>query len=63
MSIEDAIRLLREKCADNKGRRWIRNPVAYTLYEVWKIADSKGMEMPTVPTIIPAEGAHDDYDY
>lgn len=49
MSIEDAVKLLREKYAENKGKRWIKNPVAYTLYEVWKISDSKVVYRPSEP--------------
>ena len=49
MSIEDAVKLLRDKYAENKEKRWVRNPVAYTLYEVWKIADSKTVYRPSEP--------------
>ena len=49
MSIEDAIELLRAKYSENKDKRWIKNPVAYTLYEVWKIADSRVVYHPSVP--------------
>lgn len=49
MSIEDAIELLRKKYDENKDKRWVRNPVAYTLYEVWKIADSKVVYHPSEP--------------
>ena len=41
MSVEDAIELIRSKYEDNKAKKWVQNPVAYTLYEVWRIADSK----------------------
>lgn len=41
MTIEDAVNLLTKKHLDNRAKEWIRDPVAYTLYEVWKIADSK----------------------
>ena len=47
MSIEDAIDLIRSKYEDNKGKKWVQNPVAYTLYEVWKIADSKVVYRPS----------------
>lgn len=49
MSIEDAIQLLRDKYEDNKDKKWVHNPVAYTLYEVWKIADSKVVYRPSEP--------------
>lgn len=49
MSIEDAIELIRSKYEDNKGKKWVQNPVAYTLYEVWKIADSKVVYHPSEP--------------
>lgn len=47
MSIDDAIKLIRSKYEDNKGKKWINNPVAYTLYEVWQIADSKVVYHPS----------------
>ena len=47
MSIEDAIQLLRDKYEDNKDKKWVQNPVAYTLYEVWKIADSTVVYSPS----------------
>lgn len=40
MSLEDAIALIRAKYEENKAKKWIKKPVAYTLHEVWKIADS-----------------------
>ena len=49
MSIEDAIDLIRSKYEDNREKKWINNPVAYTLYEVWKIADSKVVYRPSEP--------------
>lgn len=49
MSIEDAIDLIRSKYEDNKGKKWVRNPVAYTLYEVWRITDSKEVYRPSEP--------------
>lgn len=47
MSIEQAIELIKAKYEDNRGKSWINNPVAYTLYEVWKIADSKTVYYPS----------------
>lgn len=49
MSVEEAIQLLRDKYEDNKGKKWINNPVAYTLYEVWQIANSKVVYYPSEP--------------
>lgn len=63
MSIEDAVKLLREKYAENKEKRWVRNPVAYTLYEVWKIADSKVVYHPSEPTEDEAPAAPYDLLY
>ena len=47
MSLEDAIELIRKKYGDNAQKRWINDPVAYTLYEVWKIVDSKTVYVPS----------------
>ena len=41
MTIDEAVNLLTVKHLENKVKKWIRDPVAYTLYEVWQIADSK----------------------
>ena len=41
MTIEEAVNLLTVKHLENKAKKWIRDPVAYTLHEVWQIADSK----------------------
>ena len=35
------IGLVLSKYDENKEKSWIRDPVAYTLYEVWKIMDRK----------------------
>lgn len=35
------IGLVLSKYDENREKPWIRDPVAYTLYEVWKIMDSK----------------------
>ena len=50
MTIEDAISLIRAKYEENMTKKWIRNPVAYTLYEVWKIVDSEVVLEPSTPT-------------
>ena len=49
MTIEDAISLIRAKYEENMTKKWIRNPVAYTLYEVWKIVDSEVVLEPSTP--------------
>lgn len=66
MSIEDAIALIRSKYEDNKTKKWIKKPVAYTLYEVWKITDSEVVLSPSakdknVPTydLLYEEGGPD----
>ena len=41
MGIEEAVALIRERYEENAQRSWVYNPVAYTLYEVWKIADER----------------------
>ena len=41
MTIEEAVNLLTVKHLENKVKKWIRDPVAYTLHEVWQIADSE----------------------
>lgn len=50
MTIEDTISLIRAKYEENMTKKWIRNPVAYTLYEVWKIVDSEVVLKPSAPT-------------
>lgn len=47
LTIEQAIELIRDKYEENKEYRWVHDPVAYTLYEVWKIADSKREYVPS----------------
>ena len=46
LTIEQAIELIRDKYDDNKDKKWVHDPVAYTLYEVWKITDSKKEYVP-----------------
>ncbi len=41
MDIEDAIKLLQVHYDVIKKIEWIHDPVAFALYEVWKIADRK----------------------
>ncbi|MBR4874132.1 MAG: hypothetical protein IKV50_09155 [Clostridia bacterium] len=46
MSIEEAIELIKEKYAKNKNAEYVRNPVAYTLYQVWRISDAQSEKKP-----------------
>lgn len=39
MTIEKAIRELMKEYEKAKKLEWVRNPVAYALYQVWKMAD------------------------
>ena len=39
MTIEKAIKILNKEYERAKGLSFVRNPVAYALYQVWKIAD------------------------
>ena len=41
MTIEKAIKELMQEYEKAKKNEWVRNPVAYALYQVWKRADSK----------------------
>ena len=47
LTIEQAIQLIREKYDENKEYKWVHDPVAYTLYEVWKIVDSPVVYSPS----------------
>lgn len=39
MTIEKALRLLRREYEIAKNLKMVKNPVAYALYNVWKVAD------------------------
>ena len=39
MTLHKAIKLLQEKFFWAREQRWIRKPMAWALYEVWKMAD------------------------
>lgn len=41
MPLESAIRRLRRECEAAVKYEWVRNPVAYALYQVWKQADGE----------------------
>lgn len=38
---EEILALLKEKYAQAKAKKYINNPLAYALYEIWKIADTR----------------------
>ena len=40
MTLEKAIKTLEEEYEFAKKQGWIKNPLAYALYEVWKRADA-----------------------
>ncbi len=42
MNIDDAITALKAEYERAKRLSFVRNPVAYALYQVWKKADAKG---------------------
>ena len=41
MSIETAIKLLEQEFDKAKKMDFVRNPIAYALYQVWKLADTE----------------------
>lgn len=41
MTLEQAIALLRERYEKAKQSPYIKNPLAWALYQVWKIADKE----------------------
>lgn len=41
MNIEQAINLLKSEYEKAKDLSFVKNPIAYALYKVWKIADLK----------------------
>lgn len=42
MSVEEAIHKVMEEYAKASALYYVRNPVAYALYTVWREADRKG---------------------
>jgi hypothetical protein len=42
MTLDRAIRLLEHEYERAKKLDWVRNPMAYALYQVWKIANKEG---------------------
>ena len=41
MTIEKAIKMVEKAYEEAKGLDYVRNPLAFALYKVWKIADSQ----------------------
>lgn len=41
MNLDDAIRLLKEEYERAQTQEYIKNPLAYALYQVWKKADRR----------------------
>lgn len=41
LTIDKAIKLLEEEYERAKKLDWVRNPLAYALYKVWKMADTE----------------------
>ena len=39
MTLEKAIKMLTDEYDRAKVNPWVRNPLAYALYQVWKVAD------------------------
>lgn len=41
MTLQKAIKLLEREYEKAKNNTWILNPMAYALYQVWKIVDER----------------------
>ena len=41
MTLDKAKKLLEEEYERAKGLAYVRNPLAYALYQVWKMADAE----------------------
>ena len=41
VTVEKAIKLLKEEYEKAKKLEWVHNPLAYALYKVWKMADKE----------------------
>lgn len=44
MTLEKAIKMLKDEYERAKTKSWVRNPLAYALYQVWKVADREKEE-------------------
>ena len=40
--LNKAIKVLKEQYEKSKKNPWVRNPIAYALYQTWKIFDDRG---------------------
>lgn len=69
MTFDDAIELLKQEYERARGLQYVRDPVAYALYQVWRKADGAKEPKPRKRTgglkfICPRCGAsHDDVFY
>lgn len=45
MSLEKAIELLKKEYDKAKSLQFVKNPIAYALYQVWKTADCKSKKV------------------
>lgn len=41
MTLKKAIKLLEAEYEKAKANNYVRNPIAYALYQVWRIADNE----------------------
>ena len=41
MTLEKAIKLLEKEYEWAKNQKFVRNPLAYALYQVWKVANNE----------------------
>lgn len=41
MTLNEAVQMLETEYEKAKQQKWINNPLAYALYQVWKKADKK----------------------
>lgn len=44
MDINKAIQMLEAEYEKAKQLEYVKNPLAYALYRVWKVADKKGVQ-------------------
>ena len=42
MTLKKAIKLLEEEYERAKKLDWVRNPLAYALFKVWRMSDTEG---------------------
>ena len=39
--LDEAIELLKQNYSDAQGQDWVASPIAYALYQTWKVYDDK----------------------